>query len=250
MLAVAIRDAIWFKPKVVAFLKTCHIPTPIERNASRELQTEKRPTVQVIPEVVDQLQRLGAQGELPIRTMFTQMCSWKDFASLKPEQRDTAKNSVAELKAAFDQYAAEREFLDRRQREQYQAKAQAERVDRVAVKTIAPGTLQKFLDPFDSVYALHDEQKRGLLFQDLMNEIFGLYATLSKGPFTRTGEQIDGHFYLDNHPYFVEIRWKRKKTNAADISVLRDRASDGFGGDTKGLFISFEGFSEDALKRL
>jgi hypothetical protein len=32
--------------------------------------------------------------------------------------------------------------------------------------------------------------------------------------------------------------------------VLRDRATAGFGGDTKALFISFEGFSPDALERL
>jgi hypothetical protein len=83
-----------------------------------------------------------------------------------------------------------------------------------------------------------------------MNEVFKEYTTLSNGAFSRTGEQIDGLFYFDNHPYFVEVRWKRKKTNAADISVLRDRATAGFGGDTKALFISFEGFSSDALELL
>ena len=48
----------------------------------------------------------------------------------------------------------------------------------------------------------------------------------------------------------MEIRWKKKKANAADISVLRDRAKAGFGGDTKALFISFEGFSPECLKDL
>ena len=80
-----------------------------------------------------------------------------------------------------------------------------------------------------------------------MNKIFAYYSERSEGPFERTGEQVDGLFYFDKHWYFVEIRWKADKSNAADVSVLRDRASRSFGGDTKALFVSFEGFSKDCL---
>jgi len=83
-----------------------------------------------------------------------------------------------------------------------------------------------------------------------MNEIFAYYTSRSDGPFRRTGEQIDGLFYFDNHPYFVEIRWKKEKTKASDISVLRDRATAGFGGDTKAVFISFEGYSQECYQQL
>ena len=55
---------------------------------------------------------------------------------------------------------------------------------------------------------------------------------------------------LDKHWYFVEIRWKEDKTNAADISVLRDHAKNAFGGDTKALFISFNGFSSECIQSL
>ena len=64
------------------------------------------------------------------------------------------------------------------------------------------------------------------------------------------GEQIDATFYFDKHWYYVEIRWKEKKASAADISVLRDRAKEAYGGDTKALFISFNGFTEDCLDSL
>jgi len=43
---------------------------------------------------------------------------------------------------------------------------------------------------------------------------------------------------------------KKEKAKAADISVLRDRAVSGFGGDTKAVFISFEGFSPECLTQL
>jgi hypothetical protein len=57
-------------------------------------------------------------------------------------------------------------------------------------------------------------------------------------------------FYFDKHWYYVEARWKDEKANAADISVLRDRAKNAYGGDTKALFISFNGFSADCLESL
>ena len=95
-----------------------------------------------------------------------------------------------------------------------------------------------------------DRRERGDRFQDLMNRIFDYYCEDSRGAFERTGEQIDGRFYFDKHWYFVEVRWKQEKANAADVSVLRDRAKRGYGGDTKALFISFNGFSPDCLASL
>jgi hypothetical protein len=61
---------------------------------------------------------------------------------------------------------------------------------------------------------------------------------------------VDGNFYFDNHHYFCEIRWTAAKASAADISVLRDRATAGFGGDVKALFVSFNGFTDECLTAL
>ena len=83
-----------------------------------------------------------------------------------------------------------------------------------------------------------------------MNRVFAYYSEKSEGAFNRTGEQIDGLFYFDKHWWYVEVRWKADKANAADISVLRDRAKDAFGGDTKALFVSFNGFSQDCVNSL
>jgi Restriction endonuclease len=107
--------------------------------------------------------------------------------------------------------------------------------------------LQAFRDEFDVVYSLTNPHERGNRFEKLMNDIFSYYNERSEGPFSRTGEQVDGLIYFDKHWYLVEIRWKADKSNAADVSVLRDRASRAFGGDTKALFISFNGFSQDCL---
>lgn len=248
LLARAIRDAVWFKKQITRLLTSCNVPAEIHKRAIA--QAGGTMTMLVIPEVIHQLNLLGPAGQLPIRKLFTTMCNWKDFSTLLPEKRGEAITSVAELRTAFASHQAEIDFKERKQREEWAIKSQAERVDRQTVRPLDVAKFQSFHDRFDEIYRREDEQRRGNAFQDLMNEVFKEYTTLSNGAFSRTGEQIDGLFYFDNHPYFVEVRWKRKKTNAADISILRDRATAGFGGDTKALFISFEGFSPDALELL
>lgn len=125
-----------------------------------------------------------------------------------------------------------------------------ERIERTRASELDHAKLQAFRDEFDRVHALTDPHERGNRFQDLMNRIFDYYCEDSRGDFRRTGEQIDGFFYFDKHWHYVEIRWREDKTSAADISVLRDRAKSAYGGDTKALFISFNGFSTECLNSL
>lgn len=105
-------------------------------------------------------------------------------------------------------------------------------------------------DEFDQTWSLLDPKRGGDQFEDLMNRIFEHFSEDSKGSFRRVGEQIDGQFYFDEHWYFVEVRWREQKSSAADVSILRDRAKDAYGGDTRGLFVSFNGFSSECLESL
>ena len=65
LLSLAIRDAIWFKEKIAAFLKSCGLPPGIQRRAAASLKSSQ--TVKVIPVVVAELQSLGAEGDLPLK---------------------------------------------------------------------------------------------------------------------------------------------------------------------------------------
>ena len=150
--------------------------------------------------------------------------------------------SLTALQEAYKKYEAQLKY----QLEQ-EAKMHSERIERTRMSELDHSKLQSFRDEFDEVYALSDPELRGNRFQDLMNRIFKYYCEDSKGDFNRTGEQIDGLFYFEKHWWYVEVRWRKDKASAADVSVLRDRARDAFGGDTKALFIAFNGFSDDCL---
>jgi Restriction endonuclease len=154
------------------------------------------------------------------------------------------------LRAGCDTFLRQEEFRARKEQEEREQEMQHSRMARVAVRELDHAKLQSFRDKFDAAYALTNAQERGNRFEQLLNKIFEYYSERSDGSFRRSGEQLDGLFYFDKHCYYVEARWKKEKTNAADISVLRDRAQGGFGGDTKALFISFEGFTEKCLESL
>ncbi len=243
LLAVAVRDVLWHKTKVYAFLRDCDVPPSTLSQVSRIMSNT--PTVRIVHGVLDDLDGQGETGFTVARTLLTRMVNWVDLHTLADDRKAAARASLSALRDGCREYESRKEFQERKEREMH-----AERVDRGAMSHLDHAKLQGFRDEFDRVHAIPDPRERGNRFQDLMNRIFDYYCAQSKGAFNRTGEQIDGLFNFDKHWYFVEVRWKKEKASAADVSVLRDRAKDAFGGDTKALFISFDGFSPDCLESL
>lgn len=83
-----------------------------------------------------------------------------------------------------------------------------------------------------------------------MNRVFDYYCEESRGLFNRAGEQMDGLFYFDKQWHYSKSGRRLRKANAAGVSILRDRVKGAYGGDTKALFISFDGFSPDCIANL
>jgi hypothetical protein len=240
LLAVAIRDVIWYRNNVRTFLKQCGVGAHI----LAELP-DNTPTVKLVHHVLDRLDSLGASGERAVRQMLTRMYYWKDIHTVPPDRKDQALDSLRELQKAYKKHESQLKFQEEKERQMHE-----ERVVRTQMKPLDHAKLQGFREEFDSVHLERDPQLRGNRFEALMNRIFDYYAEESKGAFRRVGEQLDGQFYFDKHWYYVEVRWQEEQTNAADISVLRDRAKNSFGGDTKALFISFNGFTAECLESL
>lgn len=242
LLAVTIRDVIWFKGNVQAFLKECGVPKFIMLDVARMQQI---PTIKIIHHVLDRLAEKGDEG-LPIaQKLLTKMYYWNDLHTIPADRKSQAIESLKALREAYERFKKQREYQEEQER-----KMHANREERTRMSNLDHSKLQAFRDEFDRIHALPDRQERGNRFQDLMNQIFDYYCEESKGAFNRTGEQIDGLFYFDKHWYYVEVRWQEGKANAADVSVLRDRAKNAFGGDTKALFISFSGFTNECLDSL
>ena len=240
LLAVTVRDVIWFKDSVCAFLDGCGVPRSIMIQVNR--QKRETPTIKLILFVLGELAGKGREGEKVAREMLTRMYYWKDIHSVPQERKDIALTSLKTFQDAYKKYEAQARF-----QEEQEAKMHAERIERTKTSELDHAKLQGFRVEFDQIHVLSNPQERGNRFQDLMNRIFKYYCEDSKGDFKREGEQIDGLFYFEKHWWYVEIRWTKEKASAGDVSILRDRARGAFGGDTKALFISFNGFSDDCI---
>jgi hypothetical protein len=247
LLALAIRDLLWHRDRVTAFLADCNVPEGIMVEV-RKMVSAKTPTIKVVHHVLDRLSDQGDDGWQVSRTMLTKIYYWNDLHSVAAERKDQAVASLKAFREGFDRFRAQQEYAQEQKAQEQ--RMHADRTARGRRKDLDHETLNRFRDEFDKAALLSDKQERGNRLEALMNQVFAYYCEESKGPIRRIGEQIDGLFKLDNHWHYVEVRWKDDKANAADISILRDRAKSGFGGDTKALFISFNGFSKECLASL
>lgn len=87
---------------------------------------------------------------------------------------------------------------------------------------------------------------RGYEFELWLNELFRVFNMAPKGSFRNTGEQIDGSFRMDGAYYLMEAKWHSKETPASDLHAFQGKLN-GKASWTRGVFISWQGFSSDGL---
>ncbi|THD45057.1 DUF3644 domain-containing protein [Enterobacteriaceae bacterium ML5] len=89
-------------------------------------------------------------------------------------------------------------------------------------------------------------QERGYRFESWLNELFSAFSLSPKAGFRIIGEQIDGSFNLHNEIYLVEAKSHSLKTSANDLHVFQGKL-DQKATWTRGVFISWQGFSSEAF---
>jgi hypothetical protein len=109
---------------------------------------------------------------------------------------------------------------------------------------------QKYLNELIALSNNSDTpQARGYAFEKYLNELFKASGLEPRGAFKIEGEQIDGSFILRDEVYLLEAKWTTQKTNKADLVVFKDKVSNK-STFTRGLFISYSGYTDEALESL
>jgi hypothetical protein len=88
---------------------------------------------------------------------------------------------------------------------------------------------------------------RGFAFERFLGELFEAYGLAPRSSFRLVGEQIDGSFDLSGLTYLVEAKWQAGKVSQADLLVFHGKIG-GKAQWSRGLLISYSGFSEDGLE--
>lgn len=89
-------------------------------------------------------------------------------------------------------------------------------------------------------------QARGFAFERYLHSLFEINGLEPRGSFKLVGEQIDGSFLLHNEVYLLEAKWTSKKIDKGDLVIFNEKVSSK-SGFTRGLYISFSGYSDEAL---
>lgn len=100
----------------------------------------------------------------------------------------------------------------------------------------------------DRLVAIRDLEphRRGYDFEKFLTDLFDAFRLNARGPFRLVGEQIDGSFELANEIYLVEAKWLNRKIGAAELHTFEGKIGQKAAW-ARGLFISFQGFTEEGL---
>lgn len=92
-------------------------------------------------------------------------------------------------------------------------------------------------------------QSRGFAFEKFLNALFMASNLEPRSAFKIEGEQIDGSFILKDEVYLLEAKWTSRFTDKADLVVFNSKVKSK-SDFTRGLFISYSGFTQEALNTL
>ena len=107
---------------------------------------------------------------------------------------------------------------------------------------------EKYLNELKDLADYRDNpQARGYQFERYLNRLFKDCVLEPRESFRIKGEQIDGSFVLRNDIYLLEAKWTNRQTEKSDLVVFNEKVSSK-SGFTRGLFISFAGYSSDAVE--
>jgi restriction endonuclease Mrr len=157
------------------------------------------------------------------REVLKRVVEYESFSSCWPADQLKAKGLVAEVqkvvnvKDSFTRIANEREV----EKQARIAQKQAE-LDKTRKKT---EEIAKVKSDLFALFSEVDKHKRGKALEGVLNSLFKAYGILIREAFSLSGdegvgivEQIYGVIELDNHLYFVEMKWWKDPIGVPEIS--------------------------------
>jgi hypothetical protein len=132
-----------------------------------------------------------------------------------------------------------------------QQKKQEESRQKTYEKTLKIKGVQERLDEikndFYKLVGSSDHHARGFQLEKIIKDLFILFDLDPKASFKITGEQIDGAFTFENVDYLFEGKWQQDLVGIQDLDAFSGKLTRKL-ENTLGLFLSINGFSEDAVK--
>ncbi len=200
----------------------------------------------IVATLVDHLSLNEEVYQLDIIRLMSEVCQVSDFSHLKKLEDGAKKAADAEaaVKALRVQLKGYQDIEEEQKQAEERRKQAHERLMKVnAVQQDLESLKKEFFDLVSS----DNPQQRGFSLERILKGLFTLFDLDPKASFRITGEQIDGAFSFEGTDYLLEAKWQQDLVAARDLDGMAGKLSRKL-ENTLGLFLSINGFSEDAVK--
>lgn len=226
----------WPKKTIIEFLKSVgcddSLAAKLEEASSRH---------QIVVECFDKLIKRQDRGFTIFQVMVDRLSNWSYFdpyyfEQLRKLDRVKAEQNIAALRAMVQSRNQSTEF--RRNEASTARQKQARNSNRTAL-----------LETFKSIYGdSASPQKRGVLFEQFLKNLFNKNSVAMGDPFRLDGEQIDGTFKFEGENYIVEAKWQDPTASTSQLYTFAHKVDGKMHG--RGLFISVSGFSNEGIRAI
>jgi len=235
----SVINLFWKKEDVRGLFRRCAVPNDLI--TSQDWNAYK---YYIVTPVLDRLNS-SEEGLGPLRRILQETLEYTDGDHLLwlqdgQKRKREAERCLEHLRLLVKDYDAMRR-TEQEQRESRQRQAQ-EGQGKAAFNTRLVDIYQRFL----AYHQNPNRQQRGYALEEILYDIFLLFELNPQSAFRRTGEQIDGAFYQDGSHFLLEAKWTSSPSNLSDLRDLDGAVSSSL-DNTLGLFVSLNGFTQEAL---
>ena len=241
----ALKEALtlvyWYKSELRSFLSQCLSDPQVLSRLNWE--DYKR---NIVATLVDHLAMNEDVYQRDLIRLMSEVCRVTDFSHLR--KLEDGDKKVAEAKAAIEALRAQLKGYQDIEKEKKEAEERRKQAHERLMKVNA---VQKELDrlktEFFALVGSDNPQQRGFSLEKVLKGLFNVFDLDPKASFRITGEQIDGAFSFEGTDYLLEAKWQQDPVAAKDLDGMAGKLSRKL-ENTLGLFLSINGFSEDAVK--
>ena len=249
LLEEALAEGFQYHNGLDAFLQRSGIPNARlraareraeERNKQSARNFSRAPKRFVVLEILNDLGRGTDADDRLVAGVITALCKGKF-----PEATAKALSAIESLKS---QQVDERQEAEARRAEHRQQEQEQDRT-RAKASAAKVAAREGFRDSFLQLSQHDNPQQRGYMLEKFLNEFLAFEDMNPHGSFKLIGEQIDGSFAWTGRTYLVEAKWVSAPVGGAEFSSFIYKIG-GKTADTRGLFVSINGYSQEAIQGL
>jgi len=199
----------------------------------------------IVDPILDRLNNTVG-GSLVIERLITETLGYTDCSHLLryPDGKDKKKEAEASVQHLREMTGKPDPHKTGEDDEQASRK---KAVDKHKAKQTFNKRLTELKERFTKFYQMTDARRRGFELEKFLFELFELFELQPRGAFKLTGEQIDGALIHESTDFLIEAKWQNQPVKLDDLRDL-DAAVKSKLENTLGLFLSINGFTDEALK--